>query len=234
MKAKLLSLILSICTLANVQAQIDISVARGMNIDDVVTVKGIVTNGPEFGVIRYIQDLTGGIGIYDPGLPSWDRGDSVILTGKLADFSNLLEISTITSHTILSTGNTLPTPLLITPLGMNESVESQLVQIDNVLFDNGGATFAGNTNYGFSSGGETGEIRITGGTDIEGTLIPISAVSVVALQSQFSFTYQLLPRDLLDIIQIATIFLTSSVDISAITKTSVDLSWSTNLSSNTT
>jgi len=233
MKNALLAGILTICILPNIQAQTNIADARTMIIGTTVTIKGIVTNGPELGTIRYMQDSSAGIAIFDNSLSAVNRGDSITVTGDLSEFNNLLEVTSVTSHTVLSSGNTLPTPQLITPFQMSESVEAELVQIDNVVFDNGGSTFSGNTNYGFSSGGETGELRITGGIDLEGTLIPISAVTVVALQSQFSTTYQLIPRDLNDITQSSALFLTTSLDVSNITTTSVDLSWSTNAASNT-
>ena len=50
----------------SLSAQIDISVARGMSEGSVVTIEGIVTNGSELGIIRYIQDETGAIPAY-PG-----------------------------------------------------------------------------------------------------------------------------------------------------------------------
>ena len=233
MKSTLLSAVLTICFFTNTQAQIDIATARGMALGSTVTITGIVTNGDEFGVIRYLEDLTGGIAVYDNALSAVNRGDSLTLTGDLTDFNNLLEMDAA-SHTVLSTGNPLPSPKLITPFAMSESDESELVQVDNIVFDNGGATFSGSTNYSFTAGGETGEVRITAGTDIEGTLIPVSAVSVVALLSQFSTTYQLLPRDLNDFTQSGVIYLTSSFDVSAITTNSVDLDWSTNIAADAT
>ena len=62
---------------------ITIGEARTQAINATVTVKGIVTNGSEFGDIRYIQDGTGGIGVYNPDLgANVVRGDSIQVTGS--------------------------------------------------------------------------------------------------------------------------------------------------------
>ena len=68
--------------------------ARSMAIGETVTVKGIITNGDELGTIRYMQDETAGIAVF-----SFDfgdvvlEGDSVVVTGQLDSFSNLLQIT---------------------------------------------------------------------------------------------------------------------------------------------
>ena len=150
MKAQLLTSILSICMLSSLQAQTDIADARTMAIGTTITITGIVTNGPEMGTIRYMQDASAGIAIYDNALSGVNRGDSITVTGDLVDYYELLEIVNVSSNTVISTGNTLPTNQVITPFQMSESYEAELVQIDNVVFDNGGATFSGSTNYGFN------------------------------------------------------------------------------------
>ena len=233
MKTQLLTSILSICILSSLQAQTDIADARTMALGTTVTITGIVTNGPELDIIRYMQDASAGIAVYDNALSGVNRGDSITITGELTDYNELLEIGNVSSHTVISTGNALPANQIITPFQMSESHESELVQIDNAVFDNGGATFSGNTNYSFTSGSESGMVRITNGIDLVGELIPVSTVSIIALQSQYSTTYQLIPRDVNDIILSSNLFLTSSLDVSNITTTSVELSWSTNTASNT-
>jgi len=135
-------------------AQTDIADARTFTIGATITVTGIVTNGSELGIIRYIQDGSAGIACY-PGTGSVafnpNRGDSITVTGTLKEYNNLLEIDPITSVTINSTGNASPTPLVITPNGQDETTESELVQIDNAVFANGGSTFSGSTNYVFTA-----------------------------------------------------------------------------------
>ena len=95
-------------------AQTTISEARSKAIGSTVAVTGIVTNGNELGAIRYIQDETAGIGIYDLNLPTVHRGDSITVKGVLTDYSNLLEISNVSSFSLHSSNNTLPEPKLLT------------------------------------------------------------------------------------------------------------------------
>ena len=45
-------------------SQANIAAARAMPIGSTITVHGIVTNGPELGIIRYFQDATAGIAAY--------------------------------------------------------------------------------------------------------------------------------------------------------------------------
>ena len=49
---------------APLNAQSDIAEARTYAIGSVVTITGIVTNGPELGSIRYLQDGTAGIAVF--------------------------------------------------------------------------------------------------------------------------------------------------------------------------
>ena len=61
--------------------QTDIATARAQGIGASVTITGIVTNGDELGPIRYIEDATAGIALYDPGaLVGVVRGDEVTVT----------------------------------------------------------------------------------------------------------------------------------------------------------
>ena len=62
----------------------DIANARTQSIGASVTISGIVTNGDELGPVRYIEDATAGIAVYDPtNLTGVDRGDSITVTGNL-------------------------------------------------------------------------------------------------------------------------------------------------------
>ncbi|PCH94620.1 MAG: hypothetical protein COB85_05460, partial [Bacteroidetes bacterium] len=218
-------------------AQTDIADARTFTIGATITVTGVVTNGSELGVIRYIQDATGGIACY-PGTGSVgfnpNRGDSITVTGTLKSYNELLEVDPITSVTINSTGNASPTPLIVTPNQQDETNESELVQVDNAVFANGGSTFSGSTNYVFTASGQNGEVRINNNSDLVGTLIPVAPVTIVALASQFFTTYQLLPRDVNDIVLGSPLFLTSALSVSNITTSSVDLSWITNATASST
>ena len=106
------------------QAQIPISQARMQSLGSSVTISGIVTNGAELGPIRYIQDATGGLSAY-PGTGSvsfsCQRGDSMTVTGVLKNYNGLLELDPITAYTVHSSGNALPTPVVITAAQIGEA-----------------------------------------------------------------------------------------------------------------
>ena len=121
-------------------AQSDIASARALGIGANVTITGVVTNGSELGVIRYIEDNTGGMALYSTSLSSLQRGDEVTVSGPLKDYNGLLEMDPVNSNTTNTTGNTL-SPQIVTPIEIGEVTESELIQIDNAIFNNGGSVF---------------------------------------------------------------------------------------------
>ena len=214
----------------------DIATARSQGVGATVTITGIVTNGDELGPIRYIEDATAGIALYDPtALGSVIRGDEITVTGTLVDYNGLMEMNPVTSNTINSTGNNI-IPQLITPNQIGETTESELIQIDNVIFNNGGSLFAAST-YNFISSGQTGKIYLRAGHPLIGSLIPMGAVTLIGISSQYTFTgsggYQILPRDSADIILSGNLIFTSAVTQSNITTSSFDLNWTTSDSATT-
>ena len=232
MKKTLLSFLFLILVSASSNAQMPIATARQQVTGTTVTVRGIVINGPELGVIRYIQDPSGGIGLYDGALASLallNRGDSVIATGALFDFQTLLELSPVSNITLISSGNPLPTPQIITPNQMDETRESELVRINNATFSEGGSTFAGNTTYSFTASGETGIIYIRVGSPLIGTQIPISSINLIGICSQFTGVYQLLPRNINDFISQLNINITTAVATNNIVTDGFNLSWTTDI-----
>jgi endonuclease I len=194
---KTILIILLVCVSISLKAQ-NISDARNMGIGQTVTIKGVVTNGSELGNIRYIQDGTAALPAFGSNLSSVKRGDSISATGVLFDFSGLLEISPTNSFTKLGIGK-LPNPQLIPITSVTESLEGQLVRIDNVTFVQTGSFATGNSTVQISDGTNSIDVRINGSTNIDGTVIPSGSVSIVALVSQFNTKYQLIPRDLNDI-----------------------------------
>lgn len=214
--------------------QTSIAVARTQAIGTTVTVRGVVTNGSELGIIRYIQDATGGIGLYDnANTAGIQRGDSLEVTGVLFEYSSLLEISPITSVNLISNGNNLPNVQTTTIPGLGESLEGELVKVNNVSFINAGATFSGNQSYGFTSGVQQATIYVRTGSPLIGQLIPFGAVNLTGICSQFNSTYQVLPRDTADFELQPGINIVSTIGVSNITQTSVDLTWLTNIEGTT-
>ena len=216
----------------------DIATARSQGVGATVTITGIVTNGDELGPIRYIEDSTAGLALYDPTtLSGVVRGDEITVTGVLVDYNGLLEMTPVNSNITNSTGNSI-IPQLITPIQVGENTESELVQIDNVIFNNGGSLFTVGL-HDFTSNGQTGKVYIRTGNPLENSLIPMGLVTLIGISSQFTFSvpandgYQILPRDSADIIQTGALIFTSAVMQSNITTTSFDLSWTVSDSSST-
>lgn len=233
---KQLILILTTVVALNFSAfsQSSIADARAYAIGSTITVSGIVTNGNELGTIRYIQDETAGIGIYDWDVTYFQRGDHVTVTGKLDSYNQLLEVAELTAHAVNSQGNPLPEPQLITVEEMEEQYEGELVRINGVTFVNAGGNFSGNTNYVITKDGENGEVRINTASPLVGQLIPTAEVDLVGILSQFDYNnpnegYQLLLRDADDIILGESIALTSPVEVAGLTQTGFSLLWETSL-----
>ena len=136
-----------------------------------------------------------------------------------------------------SAGNSV-VPQVITPLQVGESTEGELIQIENVLFNNGGSLFTVGT-HDFVSNSETGKIYVKTGHPLVNAMIPMGLVTLIGISSQYTFStpandgYQILPRDSADIIQTGVLIFTSAIVQSNITTTSFDLSWSVSDSSST-
>jgi len=220
----------------------NILTARQQGIGANVTVTGIVTNGDELGPIRYIEDGTAGLALYDLTtnllLSGCVRGDSITVSGTLVDYNGLLELNPTSSAFIHSNNNVLPTPQNLTPNQIGEATESELVQIDNVIFNSGGSLFTVGT-HDFTANTESGKIYIRNGHPLENSLIPSGPVTLIGISSQYTFFvpandgYQILPRDSADIINSGNLILTSAVTQSNITTNSFDLSWTTSDSAST-
>ena len=219
-------------------AQANIAAARAQGIGANVTITGIVTNGDELGPIRYIEDATAGLALYDPTvLSAVVRGDEVTVSGILVDYNGLMEMTPVNTTTTNSTANSV-SPQVVTPIQIGELTESELVQINNVIFNSGGSFFTAGT-HDFTANNETGKVYIRTGSPLENSLIPIGPVTIIGISSQYTFSfpandgYQILPRDSSDIIQTGALIFTAPVVQSNITTTSFDLSWTVSDSSST-
>ena len=222
-------LLLSLSSFA-LNSQTTIADARLQGVNATVTIKGVITNGSELGLIRYIEDVTGGLAIYSSNFAGQlNRGDSVEVTGTIVDYNGLYELNPVTA--VNAFGPTaLPNPQVISPAMMDETFESELVRLNNVIFNNGGEIIVGNTSYTFSNGVEQSTIYIRNGSPLVGQLLPYGMVDIVGICSQFSTFYQLLPRDISDFIQSEGITITTPISVSNILQESITLNWQTNVS----
>lgn len=197
---KVITLLSAVFAFSTVFGQTDINDARtNFSVGQTVTIKGVSADGGELGPIRYIQDATGGLPVYGgASVGSINRGDSVEVTGELKDFNGLLEIDPITNVTALGTGTEIA-PWNISVSDLGETFEGRILQFDDITFPDAGGTFSGGTNYDFTDGTNTGQLRIQNGSDLVGVTIPSGPHSLVGLGSQFNSNYQVLPRDAADI-----------------------------------
>jgi hypothetical protein len=195
---KLLSF-LSILTFSQMLMAQTIEQVRNLGIGQTVTVTGVVTNGAELGPIRYMQDGTAGIACYGTNLASVQKGDSITATGVLFEFSGLLELSPTNSFINHGPAVVQPTPLQIPIASAGESLEGQLVRLDNVTFVQSGNFATGNSTVQVNDGSNTLDVRINGSTNIDGSAIPSGPVTVIGLMGQYNANYQLIPRSVLDI-----------------------------------
>ncbi len=198
-----IAIVLSLFVQSKAQV-VSIAAARLSATGSTVTVRGIVSNGSEFGSsLRYIQDGTAGVALYGSTLSSINRGDSIEVTGTISPYQNLMEIS-VASKTVVSIGNTVHPPVVLTiPSAYVEQYEGQLVQINTVDFTSTG-TFNANATKIISDGSNTGDVRLNSGYvgNLLGTIIPTGTVGLVGIMGQYIANYQIQPRDLSDIIQI--------------------------------
>jgi phosphatidylserine/phosphatidylglycerophosphate/cardiolipin synthase-like enzyme len=236
MKKIFFTFLIALCVSA-VSAQISIIEARSKDEGTTVTISGITLNGSEMGIIRYIQDETAGIAIYSSLLEDIERGDKIMVTGVLKNYNNLLEIDPVTAITIMSSNNNLPSPSVLLPSQLTEEYESEVIEIQDVVFSNSGSTFAGNSSYIFSTNGESASIYVKAGSDLEGQLIPSGELKLIGICSQYSYNdpetgYQMLLRDMEDIQNNSSIFLTSPVNVDLFTSSKIQYSWSTNIEGN--
>jgi len=237
MKKIVLSLFCLITIISQGFSQANIAAARAMPEGSTVTIKGVVTNGSELGIIRYIQDGTAGIAAYGSVMSGVDRGDSVVVVGVTKNYNQLLEIDPVNSVNAIAP-KPLPDPIVITPGGMKEQYEAMLIKMVGVTFANAGGVFSGNTNYNVTANGETCQVRVNNASNLVGQIIPAAEVTLIGLCSQFSYTstttgYQMLLRDKNDIINSSSIVFTTPLSVSNITTSSLTFGWNTNIAGTT-
>ena len=127
-------------TIYEIQGQLDVSPFEGQN----VITSGIVTGllpGSSQGY--FVQDGTGawnGVFVYDNvNLPA--VGDEITFTALVSEYYELTELKEVTDFTIVSSGNTLPEPVVLSTLDVNsEDYEGVFVRVEaaNCLTDDYG------------------------------------------------------------------------------------------------
>ena len=225
---KILSLILisiSTCTFAQSIYEIQGQAASSPYNTQEITTRGIVTAA--FSTGYFIQDGDSawcGLYVYDdtqtPAI-----GDSIELTGTIEEYYDLTELKTITEYKVLSSGNDLPEPIVITTGEAQEKWESVLVRVEDASCTN--------TDLGF------GEWEVNDGSgalavdDFGIAYTPILDVSYsISGPLNYSFSaYKLEPRNQDDIELNIALYFSKEPVATNINTTAFDLLMETNVES---
>ncbi len=181
-----------------------------------VTVSGIVTVGTgSFSVTNtdfYLQDATGGINVFKYGITqTFAMGDSVTVSGTIAQYRGLTEIAP-TTMTTLATGRPLPTPYTMTcsevanqfnPVTYCEPQEGMLIRIAGVTYT---GTWGANLVVTLHDGTGTCDMFLDSDTGTPAMTPPAGHFDVVGILKQFAgFSapfntgYEIVPRMAADI-----------------------------------
>jgi hypothetical protein len=175
-------------------------------------VGGIITT-PNFtpgGQSNYfLQDSSAAINIFSHNLDFEDihnlnMGDGIYVTGQIGQYRGLteLEIKNPLHLSVLSRDNTLPAVKSVTLADVNESLESQLVEIEKVWLVNPDGWPKNNQNgtVYFTDGRDTLELFIDKDTNLDGWTAPENIFSVMGVVDQYTThtpannRYELRPR----------------------------------------
>ncbi len=227
-------------------AQMTITQARAAALNSIVTFRGTVSNGPELGVIRYVQDNAAGLAVYSAQLAALVPGDSVEITGKLVNYNGLMEISPVNNFTVLAQNRPLTVAeftMATAPTAFTEPYESRLVRLNanTSITTTAGApvtVFTGNANYQLN-GNPVEQMRVsntsTGPNGIVGKPAPSTAFDLLGIMSQYVFNgtsssttgYQLLARNYDDFVLGNAPNLLTAPMPTAISQTSLTVSFTT-------
>lgn len=205
-------------TIYEIQGQAAVSPYNGQT----ATTKGIVT--AVYSNSYFIQDgdsVWTGLYIYDQ-TQSPALGDSIQISGTIEEYYEMTEMKTVTELTVISSGNTIPDPILLKTGAIEEKWESVFVRVEDAQ--------CSNTDLGY------GEWEINDGS---GTLVvndlgiaytPLLNVSYsITGPIDYSFDFfKIEPRTLDDIEQNLALFFTVNPFAENISKSSFDIAWETN------
>lgn len=129
-------------------------------------------------------------------------GDELRVVGELDEFNGLAEIIP-TSIDIISTGNAIPAPNLVTEI--SEINEASLVTIEDVSLVDESEWGSGSFNVNITNGTNTFQARIDSDIDVSGMPAPQGTFNITGIVGQFDNEapyfqgYQVFPRSVADI-----------------------------------
>lgn len=213
---------------------------------ETVTVTGVVTAANEFGNPAYIQDATSGVAIYDTKFAAKVAiGDSVILTGIVTVYRGLTEIGDLTSSSIVASGCAVnPTVVTIAQIKGQawdgfEMYEGSLLRVNNVwmITESPTGKWVGGTNYKFTDGIDTLDLRVNATTNIVGQIMPTDTFDLIGDLGYYTAVktapwndprgYQVMPRFITDILSDKGPIIMPPVTISGINPTGFTANFTT-------
>ena len=178
-------------------------------------VMGVDMQGSATAVSFTVHDGTDGLGTYSSVATAASynvtEGDEVRIIGSIGHFNGLLQMY-LDSVVVLSTGNTLQSPTVVTSLG--ENTESELIKFENATMVDPTQWGSGSSGYtiDITNGTDTIVMRIDADVDLYGTTAPTGAFDVVGIGGQYDWSaphtsgYQILPRYIADITPAAAVY----------------------------
>ncbi|MGD8396122.1 MAG: phospholipase D-like domain-containing protein [Candidatus Eiseniibacteriota bacterium] len=222
-----------------------------------VTVSGIVTV-PEVtfnpsSIAVHVQDATGGIYLYEQGgvsIYDFALGDSVTVSGTIAQFRGLTELYPLSSVTVHASGHPSPEPLLLTcaqveatfdPVTYREDHESRLVTIEGVEITGGTWPTSPGSGSVLTISDATGSttLYINQFTELNGSPQPPTVFDVVGVIQQDDTTmpydsgYRIVPRFLSDVSGDGPQIL-GGPEVVEVTPTSARIEWTTSVPASST
>ncbi len=169
---------------------------------DKVRFSGIVTGLYSTTTRFFVQDSAKGWnGVYVYGSPiSPALGDSVVIEGTVAEYNGLTEISPTSSTTIAASGKTLPAPIELSTIAVNdEQYESVLVKIS-------GATCTAGSAGTYTLNDGSGDLIVNKALYSGLTLTIGKKYNVTGIVGWYNTgtVYQLYPRDVNDVYELSS------------------------------
>src|SRR5690554_3776711 len=176
-----------------------------------------------------IDDNNDGITLFNfDDLPNYTapvEGDSLEIKGQIGQFNGLIQVIP-DEITVLAQGAATQAPTSITTL--DETTESQYIQLDSVTLVNGETEWTGNTNFDVTDGTTTFSVRVPNDASIAGTTIPNGPIRIIGVGKQFDSSspfdsgYQIFPCS---VTPLCTVDVTTALDDATITATATGLNY---------
>jgi endonuclease I len=149
----------------------------------------------------YIQDASSersGICVYN-SLKTGLIGDSVVVRGKVTEYSTLTELTDI-EYFYNFENNKIVEPITINTNQLHEDYEGMLVKLENVTFADGGSTIQStNSVYSFYDEAGQGVLYSDRNGRLPGQKLPEDRTTITGIVSQYQGVYQLLAREIADL-----------------------------------